>query len=235
MPKRQESLFFVAVATAMLLVVLAGFARTFYLVPWLGPAPNRATETVFYVHGVVFTAWMMLLVVQPTLSASGRLHVHRRLGWLGVLIAAGVVWTGFLVGIEAAARPPGHPLAPKTPAFLGVILGGVVMFAVLAAAAVLMRRRAQYHKRLMILATVNLLQAAVVRLPLDLPGSFGAAKTFIYADLFILPLLAWDLYSSRRIHPATLWGGLAIVVSLPIRFWFSETELWLGIANGLTN
>ncbi len=87
----------------------------------------------------------------------------------------------------------------------------------------------------MLLATINLLQAAVARIPLDLPGDFGPAKTFLYANAFLLPLVVWDLATSRRLYPATLWGGLAVILSLPIRFWFSGTALWLTTAELATD
>lgn len=224
---------FVALAATMTIVVFAGFAPTFYLLPWTDADAKAPFEPVIYLHGAVFTGWMVLLVVQPILTATGRFDLHRRLGWFGAILAAGVVITGFAAALEAAARPVGSALPPKDPAFLGVILAGIVLFGMLVTCAVLLRRRGPYHKRLMMLATVNLLQAAVVRLPVDFPGSFGAATTFWYACLFVMPLVAWDLARLRRIHPATLWGGLTVVGSVPLRFWLSETGWWLATADWL--
>jgi len=43
-------------------------------------------------------------------------------------------------------------------------------------------------------------------------------------------IVAWDLASRGRIHPATLWGGLAIVVSQPLRLVLSSTEAWAAVA-----
>jgi len=236
--ENREDLFFVAMAVSMALVVFAGFAESFYLSHWLDPSSEKSTNPVFYFHGLVFTAWTLLLIAQPSLIAMGRVTVHRRLGIVGTAVAIGVVIFGVYAALEAASRPLGSARPPKDLEFVGVILFGIFMFALLVGFALAFRHKPQYHKRLMLLATVNLLQAAIVRIPISLPGMFGPAKTFLFADLFILPIVAWDIAVLRRVHPATLWGGLAIVISLPVRFWFSETELWLATAQwavGLLN
>jgi hypothetical protein len=75
-----------------------------------------------------------------------------------------------------------------------------------------------------------LLQAAIVRIPFAFLYDAGPVTTFLLAYSFILPLVVWDIGVFRRIHPATLWGGLAIVVSLPVRLWISGTAVWLTTA-----
>jgi hypothetical protein len=40
--------------------------------------------------------------------------------------------------------------------------------------------------------------------------------------------------SLRRVHPATVWDGLAIVLSQPLRLAISGSALWLGFAAWLT-
>ncbi len=174
---------------------------------------------------------MLLLIAQPSLIAMGRVTDHRKLGIAGGMVAIGVVLVAVYAALEAATRPLMAARPPKDLAFVGVILFGILMFALLVGFAIAFRHKPQYHKRLMLLATINLLQAAVVRLPISFPDIFGPARTFLFADLFILPIIAWDIAVLRRVHPATLWGGLAIVVSLPVRFWVSETELWLTTAH----
>ena len=54
------------------------------------------------------------------------------------------------------------------------------------------------------------------------------------ADLFIVACIVYDLATLRRVHPATLWGGLAIVVSQPLRLALSGTAVWLGFARWVT-
>jgi len=47
--------------------------------------------------------------------------------------------------------------------------------------------------------------------------------------------VAWDAVVLRRIHPATLWGGLATVIFLPIRYQLIDTAVYRGIAQWLVD
>jgi len=230
--RQQENLFFLLMAIAMAIIVFFGFARTFYLSFWFEQG-RQSSSAQFYVHGAVFTAWMLLLILQPALIKVGRTTTHRIIGWLGVVIAIGVVTMGVYAALVAAARPVGSLPPAKTAEFLCVILFGIVMFGLLVSLAIAFRNNSAFHKRFMLLATINLLQAAIVRTPIRFPVDFIPAETFVLANLFILPMVIWDLCVLKRIHPATLWGGLAIFVSLPLRFWLSETPAWLTAADWL--
>jgi hypothetical protein len=81
------------------------------------------------------------------------------------------------------------------------------------------------------LAPVNLLAAGIARWPVAVMAA-GPPVYFGLADLFIVALAAWDLASRGRLHPTTLWGGLAIVVSQPLRLVLSGTAAWLAFAHG---
>jgi len=220
-------------AIAMAVIVFFGFARTFYLSFWFEQGRQSSSAPVFYIHGAVFTAWMLLMILQPALIRAHRATTHRAIGRLGAVIAIGVVITGIDVALVAAARPVDSIPSAKTAEFLCVILVGIVMFGLLVSLAIAFRNHSAFHKRFMLLATINLLQAAIVRTPIRFPVDFIPAETFVLANLFILPMVVWDLCVLRRIHPATLWGGLAILVSLPLRFWLSETPAWHTVADWL--
>jgi hypothetical protein len=55
------------------------------------------------------------------------------------------------------------------------------------------------------------------------------------AALFMVPLVVWDWKVLGRIHPVTLWGGLAIVASGPLRLLVSRTDEWLAVSHWLVN
>jgi hypothetical protein len=231
--RRRESLFFVAMAIAMTLVVFTGFARSFFLsFLWSGPDPNASPDAVYYVHGSLAAAWMVLAVTQPLLITTRRVHWHRRTGWIGAGLAAAVVMATVLALLLSAARPPDAAIPPTPLDFLGVLLSNIAMFGLFVGLAIMVRRDGPSHKRFMFLATLNLLQAAVVRLPVAFLYSAGPVTTFLVSYAFVAPLVIWDLAVLRRIHPVTLWGGLGIFVSLPTRLWVSHTEAWLMIARG---
>jgi uncharacterized membrane protein YozB (DUF420 family) len=220
-----ERLFYAAMTAAMFVTVFVGFSRSFFLRPFFPDFPAPA-ESFFALHGIVFAAWCVLLVAQSSLVTAGRTDLHRQLGGVGVLLALGMIVLGVYGALLAAARPTGFVGIP-VPAlqFLAVPVFDMALFAAFVALAVVRRHDAQSHKRWMLLASVNLLTAAIARWP----GVIEIGNPFVYfalADLFVVALAAWDLKSRGRLHPATLWGGLAIVVSQPLRLAVSGTAAW---------
>lgn len=227
-----ERTFYTASAVAMAAVVFAGFARTFFLRAWFPDVP-APTEPIFVVHGAVFAAWMILLVVQTSLIATGRASVHRGLGVVGALLAVAIVVLGVMGALVAARRPGGFMDVPLPPLqFLIVPLTDMTLFGTFAALAVVWRRHAQTHKRLMLIATVSMLTAAFVRVPMA-PLQGNVILAFVLADVFIVMLLMWDLARRGRPHPVTLWAGGITIVSQPLKLALAGTPAWLAISSAL--
>ena len=99
--------------------------------------------------------------------------------------------------------------------------------------AVLYRRKLQYHKRLMVLAAVNLVEAAIIRIPIGIIGAGVPFTSRGLSYLFIVALVAWDIRTSGRVHRVTLWGSLLIMISFPARMLISQTQTWTEIAGWL--
>ncbi len=160
-----ERRFFTGMAIAMLLVAYVGFARSFFLRPVFPEWPSPS-EPIFYVHGVFFSAWCVLLVFQAMLVGVGRTDVHRKVGVLGVVIALGMVILGVAGALIAANRPTGFNGVPVPPLqFLVVPLFDMAFFGAFVGLGVANRTNPQSHKRWMVLATVTLLGAAFARWP----------------------------------------------------------------------
>ena len=227
-----ERRFYTGMAVAMVVAVLVGFSRSFFLRP-LFPAWPSPSEPIFYVHGAVFTAWCVLLMVQTSLVSAGRTAQHRKLGVAGAVLAATMVVLGVYASLVAARRPTGFVGVPAPPlVFLLIPIADMVLFAGFVSLAVLKRRELQTHKRYMLLASTSLMTAAVGRWPgvITAPPLVG----YLVTDLFLAALVAWDLKSRGRIHPVTLWGGTLLVLSQPLRLWLSETPAWLAFARWAT-
>lgn len=223
----RERFFFSGMTVAFTVVVFIGFAPTYFLrtlydqppLPWL-----------VHLHGALSTAWILLLLVQTTLVAAKRTDLHRSLGVAGGLLAASMIPIGYVVAISRAQR-----LAAANPRVLMsliVPMGALIVFPVLVGAALLLRRRPDFHKRLMLIATIELMNAAVDRLP----GVFAAGLAPFYpgTDLFLLALVIYDGVTLRRIHSATLWGGLFLVSMQVLRVQLRGTSVWLAVAQWLT-
>jgi uncharacterized membrane protein YozB (DUF420 family) len=227
-----ERRFFTGIAAAILLTVLIGFSRSFFLRPLFPDWPSPSVG-IFYVHGAAFAAWIVLLVVQTSLVAGGRTSLHRTIGPLGAVLAATMVVLGTVAALTAAQRATGFVGIPVPPLqFLAVPLFDMALFATFTALAIARRRDAQSHKRLMLLATVNLMTAAIARWPMI--GALGPPAYFGLTDLFIVALAVWDFRTRGRLHPVTLWGGLLILISQPLRLIVSGTAAWLAFAKFAT-
>jgi uncharacterized membrane protein len=228
---RRERLFFGGMAAAFALTVLAGFSRTYYFNGVM--ADPFELSPLLHWHGAVYTAWILLLVAQTSLVAGGRVDLHRRLGVAGAALAVLIVALG--VGVAISRTASGAIVDAGVPplVFLAVPLLGMAVFAGLVSAALLQRRNAAAHKRLMLLATLELVTAAVSRLPLV--QDWGPVGFFGVTDLFVAAIVLYDLASLRRVHAATLWGGALFVLSQPLRLVIGGTPAWLAFAAWLTS
>jgi hypothetical protein len=217
-------------ALAMVITVFIGFSRSYYLKPWYG---TPELSGLLHLHGLVFTTWVLFFLLQATLVASGRTYLHRRMGIAGAVLAALVVIIGVAVAITRVGS--GISPIPGVPplAFLAIPFFDMVVFAILVSVAIYLRRRIEGHKRLMTLAMITLLPAPIARIQFPfLPP--GPLTFFAVADLFIVAILVYDLVTRRKVHPATIWGGLLIVASQPLRLMIAGTPLWLTFAGWMT-
>jgi hypothetical protein len=228
--RRRTRRFYVAMAVAILITVFAGFSRSYFLKSYFG---TPELSLLLHIHGFVFTSWVLLFLAQTTLVAADRTDLHRMLGVGGAVLAAVVLIVGTttaILRVKGGSAPiPGVPPL----AFLAVPLFDMVVFAILIGTGLSLRNRPDTHKRLMMLATISLMSAPIARLPLGVLQA-GPPAFFGLTDLFIVAMLIYDLVTRRRIHPATIWGGLVIVASQPLRLMISGTPAWMAFAGWLT-
>ncbi len=226
-----DRVFYSGMAILMTLTVFTGFARTYYLSSLFGTNATISGgpfSTIVRLHAALFTTWVVLFLVQTSLVATHRVVVHRRLGFAVAILAAMMIVVGTATALNSARRgaaPPGvDPLA-----FLAIPLGDMAVFASLIAAALALRRHKEAHKRLMLLAFTAILAAAVVRIPGVLP--LGPLWFFGLTFLPVLMLAAtYDLITRRRVHPAYIWGGALLILSVPLRLAISTTQVWHRVA-----
>jgi hypothetical protein len=217
------------VAVFMPVIVLAGFARTYYLKGLFGSPPLPGL--LVHLHGIVMTSWVVLFVMQVWLVATRRTRLHRRLGVLGAILASLVLFVGVVTAISAAAR--GSSSDPPPLQFLVIPLGDLLVFGLLVGTALYFRRRPGFHKRLMLLAALNLLPPAIARIPLEFIETGGPLVFFGLTDLCVLACVVFDFVKNRRLHPVFVWGTPLVVASQPLRLMLAGTEAWMRFATWL--
>jgi hypothetical protein len=204
---RADDLYFGAMVLLFVVAVFLGFAHSYYLA---GMYHAQALNLLLRVHGAVFSAWIVLLVVQTTLVARRNIALHRRLGIFGAGLAVAMVGLGVAAATDALARgftPPGFPLGPVV--FYCISTHIIAKFAVLIFFAIRLRSNGPAHKRLVLLATIPLMVAAVGRWPF----AFAQPHQGLIINLMFLSLVVFDLSTIRRIHRATLLGLLFLIVA----------------------
>jgi len=212
-------------AWLMLATVFVGFARTYYLAGVFGaPLPSLT----IHLHGAAFSCWILLLVTQTSLVSAGRVDIHRRLGIAGFCLACLMIILGSLAATDSPIRAAGP--AGRDPQFFYIIpLTDMLIFATLIFLAFRARSNPPAHKRLILVATTALLIAAVARWPIGFVyRNAPVAAVLTYA--FLLVLAAYDYWSTRKIHRATLWASAFLIFVQQVRLPIGKTAAWHAFA-----
>lgn len=223
---RRDRAFYLTMSIAVVVSVFAGFARTYFLRPYFWP---NALPPYLHLHGAVFTTWIALFAVQVGLIASRRTDMHRRLGWVAAVLATLMIPIALTAAVLSGQRDVTQGNAAAARIFLAVPVFSMITFLILTAAAVYYRDRPETHKRLMLLATINIVDAAIARWPL----AFISSTTWMYyvvTDLFIVAAIVYDGAARRRLYPAYVWGGLLVAGMQVGRELIGQTAMWQSFA-----
>lgn len=231
-PRASRSSFFLLAAGVVTTAVVFGFGRT-YAAPML--RGSFSGPRFVHLHGAFAMAWITLFVAQPLLVRFGQVAWHRRLGQLGLPLAAGVALTTVLVGVNSVAR---DVAAGGGDSAVSVLLGSVtsaMVFLVLVTAGIVTRRRREAHARWMLLATLVVAWPAWFRLRHWFPSVPHPEIWFglVAADVWIVVAMVRDYVVRRSIHPVLLWGGTAIIVEQSLEVWLFDSAAWRVAANYL--
>ena len=228
---------FVFMAGWFIAIVLAGFIPSSLAKIAAVEAGQRPPfPWILHVHAILMGSFLLLLLAQTSLMATGRVQQHRRLGLAAMVIAPALVIAGFLLvrgtyvslaGALAAAAPAAKAELQQVVLHVDNIMLLQIRIGLLFPLFLFIGLRARgadagMHKRMMFLATAMALPAGIDRipwLPTTLPGS--PLGPDFYTLVAVLPMFAWDLARNRRVHPA-YWIWLA--VNLP--FAVAVHSLW---------
>lgn len=229
--------FFVRMAYACAFVAIVGFIPTYW-----APVAARSFDgpPLLHAHGLLFTAWCALFIIQARLAAAGRLRHHRALGLLGVSLATAMVGLGLMVAVNGLENRIAGGYDAQGRAFSIVPISIILGFAALVAAAVASVRRPQVHMRLMLTATIAILPAPIARLFFLIGSADGAVRPALRepptvefallssgaSDLLIAAAIVYDWRTRGRPHPAYLIAGAALLGVQILRIPLSTTPAW---------
>jgi hypothetical protein len=240
-----RSWFYVWMATACSVVAFAGFAPTYWLQL---PAGTFVGSPLLHLHGLLFSAWPIYLLLQTILAARGRITRHRSWGLLGVSLATAMVLVGFAVANDVLSIRLAAGFGDRARAFHIASTSMITLFGMFVAAAIVFVGRPETHKRLMLLATASMLPPAIARLLFAVtvgigPGlrpGLGPPRTVdsvlapaLVADILILAGIIHDMRTRGRPHPANVVGGALMIAVQILREPASRTQTWYAIADFL--
>jgi FtsH-binding integral membrane protein len=110
----------------------------------------------------------------------------------------------------------------------------MLIFSVLVFFAYRARFDSAAHKRIIIVATVALMIAAIARWPLPLVHRNPLAAALL-SYVFLLMLVVYDLWSTHKIHRATIWASVFLIFVQQIRFPIGQTAMWHAFATWAQN
>lgn len=226
--------FYVWLTGAIVVAAFGGFTPSF----WGRIAGGHAVGApILYIHGLLFSAWVLFLFFQSALVASGRTLRHQDWGLAGVALAGMMAFSVPIAVLNSIALAEAQGFGDSAREFAVVPLVGLVLWVALLGFAFANVRRPETHKRLIIVATAAMLQAAIARVIILMAGvqqgvgpSPPVAVTIpaaIVADLFIIAGMVYDWRTRGRPHRAYVVGGAVVLAVQLLVVPLSTTDGWM--------
>ena len=228
--------FYLWMAGLYVVIAFGGFTPTY----WARLASGTFTGApILHVHGALFFTWTLFFFVQTALVAGGRTLDHRSWGMAGISLATAMVFTVVLAAINSMRVAETIGMAEQARRFSIVSLGSAALFAAFFAVAIANVRRSEVHKRLMLVAMIPLMHAAVARVFLTLfapadakgpPPVFVSVPPALLVDLLVVAAMVYDWRTRGRPHPVYLICGPLLLANQVLAVPISATTTWLSIA-----
>jgi hypothetical protein len=208
------------VTSLMALIVVGGFLNQLLM-----GRSSFAAPLVVHIHALVFFGWVAINTAQAWAATSGRLDLHRPLGWL----AAAWVLMMLAAGVAIMLAKVGEGRAPfffQPQVFLVENIAGLLCFAVLTGAAIRLRHDTGWHRRLHLCALASLMGPAfgrILPMPLMIPWAMEIA---MLPGLAFPAWLAWrEGRADGAVHPAWVIGILALPLTTAAAWLIAHSQM----------
>ena len=221
--KDRATFFYFGFALIGLTAIALGFGVTYTL-----PMARRTFAAPWFVHlhGAAALAWVLSFITQTMLIKKRRAQLHQRLGQIALPLALLVWASGIATALWAAQRDLGEQGSAATSSLAGTF-NGLSLYLLLVLAALFTRRRPDWHKRLAMLATVQLLWPAFFRLRHLLPAvpypDISFALIMAYSPILFAAVR--DNLRYGKVHPVWLFFGPALVIEQSLELVFFDKGL----------
>jgi hypothetical protein len=220
--------FYLCMAFVMASLVIWGFSRTvdtnlFHANP---PRP-----WLLWVHGTAFATWLVFFALQSTLVRVHKVSVHRVIGWFGAALATLMTVLGITIAVIMARFDTTVLHQKGADAFLSIPFCDMIIFGACIGLAIYWRKRPEFHRRLVFIASCQLMDAAIGRF------DFWFNHNLFYPGLDFLIVLgmARDWFVDGRVHKVYFYALPAMIFlqSLSIYAWRVDPAWWQGISRSI--
>ena len=240
---------FVFMAAWFIAIVLAGFIPSSLMkIDLVRSGARPPFPLIMHVHAALMGSFLLLLLAQSWLMATGRTAYHMRLGLLSMVLAPAIVIVGLILAptiyheiLDSLQTAPPEAregiqsrLSQSENVKLIQIRVGILFPLFLAIGLSARGRNAGLHKRMMFLATAVTLPAGIDRIPW-LPHSLptSAVSADLYTLLAVSPMFVWDVIRNRSVHSAyVIWLAIFVPFAIAVHgLW--DTPWWHATARTL--
>ncbi len=220
--------FYLCMSLLMAGLVVWGFSHTvdqnlFHAKP--------ARPLLLWMHGAAFSTWVLFFIAQSMLVRVRKVSVHRTLGWFGAGLATLMVGLGLTVTVVMTRFDVMVLHQKDVASFIAVAFWDMAVFGTCIALAILWRKKPDYHRRLIFVATCQLMDAAIGRFDFW----FNHSIFYVALDLLIVAGMMRDLVVDGRIHKVYLYALPVLVVgqSLAVYLWRANPAWWQAITHAI--
>ena len=220
--------FYLFMSLVLAALVILGFSRTVNANLFRANPPR---PLLLWMHGAAFSMWVAFFIAQSALVRARKVSVHRLLGWFGAGLAVVMVVLGVMVAVVMTRFDTVVLQQKGIEAFLLVPFSDMIIFGSCIAMAIYWRKKPEYHRRLVFIASCQLMGAAIGRFDF----MFNHSLFYLALDGLIVLGMVRDWVVDKRIHKVYLYAlpSLIVVQSLAIYTWRINPKWWQGITQAI--
>ena len=220
--------FYFCMSLVMAGLVVWGFSHTIDASLFHAKPPR---PLLLWIHGAAFSTWIAFFIAQSALVRVRKVSIHRTLGWFGAGLAVTMVVLGFTIAVVMTRFDMIVLHQKDVDSFLSIPFWDMMVFGTCIALAILWRKKPDYHRRLVFLATCELMDAAIGRFDFW----FNHNIFYLGLDLLIVAGMMRDLVVEGRIHKVYLYALPVLVVgqSVTVYLWRANPAWWQGVTHAI--
>jgi hypothetical protein len=220
--------FYLCMALVLAALVILGFSRTVNAGLFHANPPR---PLLLWIHGAAFSTWVVFFIAQSALVRARKVSVHRLLGWFGAGLATVMVVLGFTIAVVMTRFDSLVLQQKEVESFLSVPFADMILFGSCIAMAIYWRKKPEYHRRLVFIASCQLMDAAIGRFDF----MFNHNLFYPALDCLIVLGMLRDWVVDKRVHKVYLYAlpSLIVVQSLATYAWRTNPGWWAGITHAI--